>query len=402
EDMAKNKPLYLEYIVYLVCFIWTIDQDLVENEHEALGRWWSRRHLPLSRAPEDHAKLGQHFIRFLDILKVRHPANESQQLYNLGNAYNVCGAMIYQRIAIAFPYCISWYEFLKGKFFQLMATLQRMVQSMPSYGTLKAWIKKSLLSIGALLLIFLCFWIYLWPIISMVIASTQVHPPSGSSWTTRIVTTTTGDHYAVYEHSPTATPFISGDREYRWGAASYQDSPWELASTPEEDSVPTSLASGDDYPFSEHALIEIEPPVSSLEPDSPEVVYAPDIVAPAPEEPVETTNDASSMPSLTDTEGYCGLESRYPVTVAKLPPFPHPSYYCPFNSSETQSSSIREEPAKSSVFIHAATSVVESVAAIDDDDEYHLAAIDGQLSCVLAIAIAAAAYGTYLCFLPTV
>ena len=80
----------------------------------------------------------------------------------------------------------------------------------------------------------------------------------------------------------------------------------------------------------------------------------------APEGLVEITNDASSMPSLTATEGYCGLESRYPVAVAKLPPFPHASYYCPFSSSaETQSSSIREEPAKSLVFLLAATSVVE-------------------------------------------
>jgi hypothetical protein len=52
-----------------------------------------------------------------------------------------------------------------------------------------------------------------------------------------------------------------------------------VASTPEEESVPTSLASGDDYPFSVRALIVIELPVS-LEPDSPEVEYVPDIVAP--------------------------------------------------------------------------------------------------------------------------
>jgi hypothetical protein len=58
-----------------------------------------------------------------------------------------------------------------------------------------------------------------------------------------------------------------------------------------------SIASGDDYPFAERALIVIGPPVS-LEPDTPEVFivtedeyveYVPDIVAP--------TDDASSLPS---------------------------------------------------------------------------------------------------------
>ena len=73
EDMAKNKPLCLEYIVYLACLIWTIDQDLVENEHEALDRWWYPDQLPLFRVPEDHGKLEQCFIRFLDILKVGIP-----------------------------------------------------------------------------------------------------------------------------------------------------------------------------------------------------------------------------------------------------------------------------------------------------------------------------------------
>jgi hypothetical protein len=139
-----------------------------------------------------------------------------------------------------------------------------------------------------------------------------------------------------------ATPIILDDREPR--GTSYRDSPW--ASTR---SMPSSIASGEDYPFAERALIVIEPPVL-LEQDSPDVFivtedeyeYVPDIVAP--------TDDASSLPSL-----------------------------------------IREEPSKSWVFILAATSVVESVGT----------AIDGQLSFALAMAIAAP-YGTILCFLPTV
>ena len=69
-------------------------------------------------------KLEQCFIRFLDVL---HPANVETlpnthnisvanfgSQYNLDDAYKDCGAMIYQWIVIAFQYCISWYEFLRG------------------------------------------------------------------------------------------------------------------------------------------------------------------------------------------------------------------------------------------------------------------------------------------------
>jgi hypothetical protein len=65
--LSSRKPLYIEYMVYLACIMSYIDQDLVEHQRGALGRWYCHL-LPLTRDQENHIKVKQSFASFQKVL----------------------------------------------------------------------------------------------------------------------------------------------------------------------------------------------------------------------------------------------------------------------------------------------------------------------------------------------
>jgi hypothetical protein len=68
QQLSDKKRLYLEYFVYLACFMWTIHLALALDERKALGQWYTRVSLRLP-FPQYHTEIEQSYYEFQYVVK---------------------------------------------------------------------------------------------------------------------------------------------------------------------------------------------------------------------------------------------------------------------------------------------------------------------------------------------
>jgi hypothetical protein len=66
--LSDKKRLYLEYFVYLACFMWTIHLALALDERKSLGQWYTRDSLRLP-FPENPTEIEESYYEFEYVVK---------------------------------------------------------------------------------------------------------------------------------------------------------------------------------------------------------------------------------------------------------------------------------------------------------------------------------------------